>query len=252
MNKFVLFLFIILISPFTSCMQVNADGTKTDPAKKDSIVAAEKIKWKYEDEFYTAYYLLDKKIALADKRPSKADTSIFLCIPAAFTQLDDGSIDGLFIIDGKITDRKKVNHHLGGGLLVVNNQLHIFKTVEGKLLTESWKDSISSLKGSFFQQIQMVRDGDALEFHKDQKLFQRRAVVIYHDGSIAVVESKNPITLQEFANDLVKMKVRDAIYTDMGSYDEGWARNPANRAIDVIGQNRMQTAFQSNWLIFRR
>jgi hypothetical protein len=233
-------------------MQVNADGTKIDAGKKDSIVAAEKIKWKSEDEFYTTYYLLDKKIALADKRPSKADTSVFLCIPAAFTQLDDGSIDGLFIVDGKITDRKKVNHHLGGGLLVVNNQLHIFKTAEGKLLTESWKDSISALKGSFFQQIQMVRDGDALEFHKDQKLFQRRAVVIYHDGLIAVVESKSPITLQEFANDLVKMKVRDAIYTDMGSYDEGWARNPATKAIEVIGQNKMQTVFQSNWLVFKR
>jgi hypothetical protein len=250
-NSFPLQLLLVLL--FVSCMQVNADGTKIDAQKKDSIVAATAdVKWKSEDEFYTVYYLLDNKIALADKRPLKADTTISLCIPAAFTQLDDGSIDGLFIINGKITDRKKVNHHLGGGLLVVNNELHIFKTVEGKLLTESWKDSISTLQGSFFQQIQMVRDGEALEFHKDQKLFQRRAVVIYRDETIAVVESKSPITLQEFADDLVKMKVRDAIYTDMGSYDEGWVRNPKNKTIEVIGHNRMQTKFQSNWLVFKR
>lgn len=245
-----LFPFLIL---FVSCMQVNADGTKVDADKKDSIAAVAKDKkWKSEDEFYTTYHLLDHKIALADQRPSKLDTSIFLCIPAAFTQLDDGSIDGLFIIDGKITDRKKVNRRLGGGLLVVNDGVFIFKTAEGKLLTESWKDSISALKGSFFQQIQMVRDGEALEFNKDQKLFQRRAVVIFRDETIAVVESKSPITLQEFADDLVKMRVYNAIYTDMGSYDEGWVRNPRNRTIEVIGDNRTQTRFQSNWLIFRK
>lgn len=247
MNKSFFWIFLIL---FTSCMEVNSDGTKTDPAKKDSIVSSSNSKWKYEDEFYTVYYLPDKKIALADKRPSKADTNIFLCIPAAFTQLDDGSIDGLFIIDGKITDRKKVNHHLGGGLLVVNDKVRIIKTDEGKLLTENWIDSISALKGSFFQQIQMVRDGNALTFNKDMQLFQRRAVVIYHDGAVAVVESKSPVTLKEFADDLVKMKVLNAIYTDMGSYDEGWARNPENRAIEVMGKNRMQTEFQSNWVVF--
>ncbi len=251
MNKFFFSLFILLI-PFISCMQVNADGTKVDATQKDSIATTSKIKWKSEDEFYTTYYLLDKKITLADKRPSKADTNIFLCIPAAFTQLDDGSIDGLFIIDGKITDRKKVNHHLGGGLLVVNNQLQIIKTNEGKLLTENWKDSISALNGSFFQQIQMVRVGEALTFNKDVKLFQRRAVVIYRDSTIAIVESKSPITLKEFADDLVKMKAFNAIYTDMGSYDEGWVRNPEKQKVDVIGKNRMQTQFQSNWLLFRR
>jgi hypothetical protein len=244
--------FLLLLLPFSSCMEVNADGTKISPAKKDSLVASTKIKWKYEDEFYTVYYLLQNKVELRDQRPSKKDSAVLLCIPAAFTQLDDGSIDGLFIIDGKITNRKKINHHLGGGLLVVNNKLSILKTDDGKLLTESWQDSIVALKGSFLQQIQMVRHKVALDFNKDQKLFQRRAVVMYADSSVAVVESKNRITLQEFADDLVKMKVMDAIYTDMGSYDEGWVREPANGKITVIGQNRMETAKQSNWVVFTK
>ncbi|CAN5795323.1 hypothetical protein BH11BAC7_BH11BAC7_25650 [soil metagenome] len=249
MKSIFLFLFLLLLQG-TSCVHINADGTKTDPSTKDSIVVTTNSKWRYEDEFYSVYYLRDAKIAFTDKCPRKTDTSILLCIPAAFTQLDDCSIDGLFIIDGNITERKKINHHLGGGLLLTNNKVQIIKTDEGKLLTESWTDSIAGLKGSFLQQIQMVRDGEALNFNKDTKLFQRRAVVIYHDGVIAVVESKSPVTLQEFADDLVKMKVRDAIYTDMGSYDEGWIRNPENKKTEVIGNNRTQTRFQSNWLIF--
>ncbi|MDQ3110216.1 MAG: hypothetical protein M3R17_10005 [Bacteroidota bacterium] len=244
------FIFLLLI-PFFSCMEVNADGTKIS-SQKDSLVTSTNVKWKYEDEFYTVYYLRENKIELRDKRPTQKDTAIVLCIPAAFTQLDDGSIDGLFIINGKITDRKKVNHHLGGGLLILDGKPRIFKTDDGKFLTESWKDSIVALNGSFLQQIQLVRAGDALDFNKDQKLFQRRAIVIYADSSVALVESKNRITLQEFADDMVKMKVIDAIYTDMGSYDEGWVRDGANGKIVVIGKNRMETMRQSNWLVFKK
>jgi hypothetical protein len=244
-------LLLFLLIPFASCIRVNADGSRVVD-RKDSVAVSVNTKWKSEDEFFRIYYLLDKKIELTDKRPSKKDTAVFLCIPAAFTQLDDGSIDGLFIINGKITDPKKVNHHLGGGLLIVNDQLQIIKTNDGKLLTDKWKDSIVSLNGSFLQQIQLVRNGAALEFNKDQKLFQRRAVVLYRDSTISIVESKNAITLQEFADDLVKMKTLNAIYTDMGSYDEGWARNPGKGAIEVIGDNRTQTLRQSNWLIFRK
>lgn len=80
----------------------------------------------------------------------------------------------------------------------------------------------------------MVRDGEVLEFHKDQKLFQRRAVVIFVSGKIAMIESKTPITLQEFANDLIKLQVQNAIYTDMGSYDEGWVRSPEDKTVKVL------------------
>lgn len=98
----------------------------------------------------------------------------------------------------------------------------------------------------------MVRDGEVLEFHKDQKLFQRRAVVIFVSGKIAMIESKTPITLQEFANDLIKLQVQNAIYTDMGSYDEGWVRSPEDKTVKSIGKNRSQTKYQSNWLIFKK
>lgn len=241
------FLFLLSLS---SCVQINTDGTKVagNNLYSDSI----NQKTNSENEFFSFYYLKGMKVKLTDQRPSQADTSIKLCIPVAFTQLDDGSIDGLFILDGKIVDRKKVNHHLGGGFLITNDKISIFKTDDGKVLTENWIDSISNLKGSFFQQIQLVRNGENLEFHKDQKLFQRRAIAIFNGGQIAMVESKSPITLQEFADDLVKMKVIDAIYTDMGSYDEGWLRSLENNKISVIGHNRMETQNQSNWLIFTR
>lgn len=232
-------------------MQVNSSGNKISKSESDSLHTSSNNEWKYEDEFYKIYYLQHHKIALTNTRPSKADTAIKLCIPAAFTQLDDGSIDGLFIVNGKAIDSKKVNHHLGGGFLIEADKIQMLGTNDGKILTNTWQDSVCKLNVSFFQQIQMVRNGEALVFNKDQKLFQRRAIVIYADGNVAMIETKSPITLSEFANDLVRMKVWNAMYTDMGSYDEGWVRDPGNEKIIVIGNNRMETARQSNWLIFK-
>jgi hypothetical protein len=224
----------------------------TNQTQSDTLPAKKNLSWKTEDEFYTIYHLENGKIKLTDVRPSKNDTSIFLCIPAAFTQLNDGTIDGLFMVNGKIK-KGAINYHLGGGMLIDKNSVSIFKTDDGKLLDSAWVEKIKKEESSFFQQIQLVREGKALEFNKDQKLFQRRAIVIYADNSLAVVESKSPIKLQEFADDLVKMKVKDAIYTDMGSYDEGWVRetSPAGKII-IMGNNRMETAKQSNWVVFVR
>lgn len=243
-------LLLFFLLPFFSCVQVDKDGSIHAENKVDSQKKISSNNWISSDEFYSFYYLRDKKIKITNIRPLQSDTSIKLCIPAAFTQLDDGSIDGLFMLDGKIVGRKKVNHHLGGGLLISNNQMTIIKTDDGKFLTDSWIEKQTNLKSSFFQQIQLVRESKSLEFHKDQQLFQRRAVVDFPDGNIALIESKSPLSLQEFADDLAKMKVWNAIYIDMGSYDEGWYRNTENGRISILGSNRSQTQNQSNWLLF--
>jgi hypothetical protein len=240
------FLFLILL--FSSCVQYTnggSDAAVAAPAYKENL-------WPKEDEFYSVFYPENLFPELRNIRPMPSDTSIQFCIPVAFTKLENDSIDGLFIANGKVFNRFAVNHTLGGGMLIRGKEISIFKTDGGKLLTTNWMDSIANLKQSFFQQIQLVRNNQALELRKDQKLFQRRAIVIFNGGKIAVIESKNAITLQEFADDLVKLKVWDAIYTDMGSFDEGWYRDQTSKAIVKMGKNRSETARQSNWLIFKR
>ncbi|MCX6311515.1 MAG: hypothetical protein NT084_07740 [Bacteroidetes bacterium] len=242
---------LIFLLPFFSCIQINKDGSKINSDKSDTTPIFSSGKWFSEDEFYSIYYLRNLKIKLTNIRPNQSDTSIKLCIPVAFTQLDDGSIDGLFIIDGKPVDAKKVNHRLGGGFLMIKDSVSIIKTNDGKFLSSSCIDSLSKLNASFFQQIQLVREGENLGFHKDEKLFQRRAISVFPNGNIAIIETKSPVTLQEFADDLVKMKIQNAIYTDMGSYDEGWARIHESGSLKVLGNIRSETQRQSNWLIFK-
>jgi hypothetical protein len=120
------------------------------------------------------------------------------------------------------------------------------------LLSQGWIDStIIKTKASFFQQLQLVRDTQALRYGKDVSLFQRRAFVEFNNvfAFPAVVESESELTLQQFADALAAMKIRNALYLDMGGWDEGWIRT-ADGKQTTIGLIRSQTARQCNWLVF--
>jgi hypothetical protein len=67
-----------------------------------------------------------------------------------------------------------------------------------------------------------------------------------------MIESKESITLKVFSEDLVILGVMQLIYTDMGSWDEGWYKNQKNNKIVIIGQDLSQTAKQSNWVVFKK
>src|SRR3954465_4627196 len=105
-------------------------------AEKEKTLSLFADDWKTEDEFYTIYHLQKRHIHLCNERPDVNDTTIELCIPAAFTLLDNGNIDGVFIIDGKVI-QSAVNHHLGGGLLVLNDKVSVISTHDGKLINDS-------------------------------------------------------------------------------------------------------------------
>ena len=200
---------------------------------------------------YVLYYKNAAKISFEITRPSKVDTSTLLCIPAAFTVLTDYSIDGLYICKGKTGNKNKINHTIGGAIKLVDGEITIFPSGNGKLLTETLIKTIEDQNGSLFQQIQMIENGKTANF-KDVKLFQRRGIVLFKNGKIAIAESKSAITLKVFADDLSTMQAKDLLYTDMGSWDYGWYRDPENGKLIVIGHDHSQTDKQSNWVVFRK
>lgn len=197
---------------------------------------------------YTIFYKKMCSISFETERPSKDDKSIQLCIAGAFTDLETYSIDGACVCKGKRCN-EKVNHTLGGAFKIDKDQYTIFPTDKGKLLTDSLLDTLAARGGSLFQQIQIVTGGKAATF-KDQKVFQRRCLVQMKDKSWAVAESQEAITLADFTNDITEFGAYNALYTDMGSWDEGWYRDPGTEKRETIGQIRTETSKQSNWIIF--
>ena len=191
------------------------------------------------------------KISFETKRPNNTDQNILVCIPAAFTNLNNLKVDGIYSVNGIVGNRDVINQTLGGVFYIENNSCKIFQSKKGKLFNDSLLTIVKTQKASLFQQIQCIENGTAAKF-KDKKLFQRRGIAILSDNSIAIIESLEAITLKVFSNDLVLLNVRQLIYTDMGAWDEGWYRNPLNNALIKIGKDLSQTAKQSNWIVFRK
>jgi hypothetical protein len=197
---------------------------------------------------YTILYQGTLKMDVSLIRPAKKDKNILLCIPGAYTDLTTLKVDGLFIDKGTAYNRNKVNTSLGGAIKIINGAFEIFPTNKGKLLNDSLVNLLISKKGSLFQQIQMVEKGKPAKY-KDVKEFQRRAIVKLKGDKTAVIESYEHITLSEFTKDLLELGAYDALYTDMGSWDEGWYKQ--NNEVITIGRIRSQTDKQCNWVVLK-
>lgn len=144
----------------------------------------------------------------------------------------------------------QINRELGGAMLIENGHCKLLATNKGATLTKNFLDSVIQNKNSLFQQFLLVQDNKAAVF-RDKSKFQRRAICKTSDGTFAVVESDKAITFEIFNNDLVAMKMKEALYADMGAWDEGWYRN-LNGQIKKLGLDRSQTHRQSNWLLLRQ
>lgn len=199
---------------------------------------------------YTLFYKNNLKIDVTQKRPEKTDNNIFISFAGAFTDLQTLSVQGLYIDNGKVFNKKNINHSLGGAIKIINGECEIFPTNKGKLLNDSLIDLIVSKKGSLFQQIQMIEKGAGAKY-KDVKLFQRRAIVKLKGNKTVIIESYENITLAAFTTDLLELGAIDALYTDMGAWDEGWYKNPIDNKIITIGRMKTQSDKQCNWVVFK-
>lgn len=198
---------------------------------------------------YTIFYKNSCLAGFETQRPDRDERSIVLCIAAAFTDLTTRAIDGACISKGNNCS-VKINPWLDGALVIANDSLSIIKTSNGKLLTASFLDSLAKQKASLFQQVLLICQGKPASF-ADKKRFQRRAVVQFVDKSWAVIESLETMTQEQFAKDLEELGAYNAIYTDMGSFDEGWYRWPSTGKVKKLGQLMNETSQQTNWLIFK-
>ena len=183
-------------------------------------------------------------------RPATADSNIVLCIPAAFTR-HDNNIDGVFIVSGSIGNATAINRELGGAMVITNGHCKLLDTNKSALLSFDFLESVRKANGSLFQQFLLVHNGKPAVF-RDQSRFQRRAIGLTKQGVYKVFESDKAISFSTFNRDLVSMGVTEALYFDMGAWDEGWYRHATTGKAITIGLDRSRTNRQSNWLILKK
>ncbi|MFN5182826.1 MAG: hypothetical protein ACK5D5_07350 [Bacteroidota bacterium] len=196
---------------------------------------------------YKFYMLGNNHINFSVNRPSKQDENIQLCIAAAFTK--DQQVDGIHAVNGRIFNDNKINHSVGGALVISNGKVRFINTKKGKIFSGAYVKKLSKSKSSFFQQLYVIVNGKP-EVSKSKKVFQCRGIARLKTGEICIAESEKAITLQTFANDLGE-KVQELIYTDMGSWDEGWYKDEKGNS-HKMGSIFFDTDKQTNWIYFSK
>lgn len=198
---------------------------------------------------YRFFHQNDLSAQWVVKRPAKSDKNIVLCIPAAFTD-KKGRIGGVYAVDGAFFNTDNPDKSIGGVLALVRGKC-LMKTAPAGNLPPELVHLIKASNGDLFQQFLVVVDGAGEKF-KDSSRFQRRGIARLKDGSTAVVESDEDITLTNFGEDMAAQGVQDLVYTDMGWWDEGWYRAKPDAKPTTLGKTRIATKSQTNWLIFTR
>lgn len=197
---------------------------------------------------YHLYQKNDLDIGWQTTRPSKDNTKVKLCIPAAFTT-KSGTVVGIYCQNGEVKNRRQISKPIGGAIIITDGKFSIFPTRKGTCFTDEFVKSLETRKASLFQQFQVVEKGVPAKF-KDQKRFQMRAIVKFKDGREGIIESDTAITFKTFNTDIAALGVDDGLYTDMGGWDEGWYRDPKSSRLVTIGLDRTKTGRQTNWVTF--
>ncbi|MBX3150210.1 hypothetical protein KF728_08695 [Candidatus Obscuribacterales bacterium] len=238
---------LITVISLVACVIVGVGGAAYGGSTRNGLSVTS-----VKGESGTSYHLYERgadlDVVWQTKRPSKSDPRIRLCIPAAFTTTT-GTVVGIYCVNGKIGHRKQISKPIGGVLEIVNGKFKIFPSNKGAKFTPEFLASLETNKASLFQQFQLVENGTPAKF-KDKKHFQMRAIAKFSSGLEAIVESDTAIDFKTFNSDLVVMGVKDAIYTDMGAWDEGWYRDPKAGNLVAIGLDRSKTDKQTNWVTF--
>ncbi len=193
-------------------------------------------------------------IAMADSViPSQTDSTIALCVEAAFTgellkDFKSTNIGGDYVINGTLHKGYKCKANTG--FLYADKSVF---TISSSEHCPEWIEKAKKNNGVLFQQILIIQNGKDVYRGTPIKPITRnvyRAACIMNDGNFAVIQSEKAIPLKDFINSLIKLGVSDALYLDMGKgWNYGWYRSTECEAPTMLFDYR--SPYQTNWLLIK-
>ncbi|MBO2010999.1 hypothetical protein [Hymenobacter negativus] len=197
---------------------------------------------------YSLFHPQGLAVQVVNSRPAEADNYNQLSIAAAYTDLDTDQPLDLLVCQGRVLQPKAKVGFLDGVLTMVGDSLTIGQISRGQSPPGTELERVRQQHGTLFLQELLVFRGKSV--HPDGgSVFQRRALAELAGHRFAVVESVGDnLTMKQFGDDLLELGARNAIYLDMGDWDEGWYKTGSR--VVKLGHRRTETSRQSNWLVF--
>jgi len=133
-------------------------------------------------------------------------------------------------------------------VLVIRNGKPEVLRVAGDTLSEQQLANLAAGGASLIQGHLLVSAGH-LRPLKESDALRRRAIATRHNGSFMIVESLEPLPLADFAEDVRALGARFAMNLDMGTWSEGFYRDPETGLVRRLGDDFGSTERQTNWLV---
>lgn len=197
---------------------------------------------------YTVFSPHKLVVDVVTQRPEMVDERYCLSVAAAYTNLETDEPLNLLVCQGRTHQLAAEVGFLTGVLTIVHDTLAIGRVAAGAVPPLAQLARAGANRGTVLLQELLVFEG------KNQRqaggsVFQRRALVEFANHRFAVVESAaDDLEIKQFADDLLELGAKNALYLDMGDWDEGWYRDGSR--VTTLGHRRTHTARQSNWLVF--
>ena len=187
------------------------------------------------------------------KRPNKdTDTSVAYCAAAAFT----GECLNSFV------HRNVAGNHVSSGVFYrgyalsrTNTGAFVWYQGKWKFLYDSYADELKNAekhRGMGFGQNMIIFNGRVMpRFRKDKPLNIYRALCEL-DGKLCIVEARQALAYSEFVEKLANLKVKYALYLDMGpGWNYSWYRDSVG-TVHVIHPIKPWSKYQTNWIVFKK
>lgn len=182
------------------------------------------------------------QMSLSIGLPDKQDTSIIFVAQAADIRQDNGQIVGAFVLAGEPQAWNKPDAKTGY-CAVIDGEITIGVAEDSPLFERAIERD-----GYFFRQYPLVNNGQLIENKPKNKAIRR--AIGERRGEIMMVESRSPESFHDFAQALMDLGFKNAIYL-VGSSAYGWAVDKDNKYIEFGVQNPKQPQ-NTNYIVWRR
>ena len=237
---------LILLVVNISCLDHNKSEEKGDG---NEVMPVDRIDIE-ETEELVIYYPHFTSVDLAcGVMPEKKDSTVILCAEAAFTgellkEFKHSNVAGNHTSGGK---------YYRGFTCRPNTGTFVWYEGKWKFLMKNHNEALklAAQKGGmgFRQNMMIFNYKTQPSFRKLTSKFEYRALCEYK-WKLCLIDSKRSIPYKKFLSLLENLKVKYALYMDMGSgWNYSWYRDDNGRVHQIHPRGHQYT---TNWLVFRK
>lgn len=202
------------------------------------------------DSFAYRYPTFNQIDLVCGHAPDTTDSSITLCMPAAFSALikpdfDHINVAGWHIASGRIYKGFPCRNNTGGFVYYKDGTWKILNQEE---YDKAVKENADSIFCAYGQCLVIWNKQVQEKFPRGPEWVANYRVLCDKQGKLFFFETTHAMPRARFMDELAKLDVDNALYMEMGQdYNHGWWRNED-------GSLNLQHSFYrgSNWVVFKK